>query len=65
MLKPIDLQYRYKKQVGFTNTQKQSLLILESYGVNINDFIRIAVREKIKRDWPEIKEKKDRLKYPF
>lgn len=55
----------YKKVIGFTKQQKESLKKLEDYGVNVNQFIRSAVKEKIKRDWPKIKEKKERIKTPF
>lgn len=64
-MKPIDLQYTYKKQVGFTEKQHKSLVKLEEYGVNINQFIRIAIKEKIKRDWKTIKEEKEKIKLPF
>lgn len=62
---PIEVQLVYKKQVGFTLQQKKSLQNLESYGINISQFIRSAVSEKIKRDWKAIKEEKTRTKYPF
>jgi hypothetical protein len=55
----------YKKVIGFTKKQKESLQTLENYNVNVNEFIRIAVREKIKRDWKSIKEKKERVYCPF
>ncbi len=42
-----------------------SLLILESYGVNVNQFIRLAIKEKLKRDWKSIKEKKEKIICPF
>ena len=58
MPKPIGIQYVYKKQIGFTLQQKEAFEKLEAYGVNINEFIRIAVREKIK-------DKKERIKLPF
>lgn len=58
-------RFEYKKVIGFTNTQKESLKKLEEYGVNVNQFIRAAVKEKIRRDWPKIKEKKERIKIPF
>jgi len=62
---PTEVQYTYKKQVGFTEKQRQSLLKLQSYDVNVNQFIRQAVKEKLQRDWPMIKEKKSRIKCPF
>ena len=65
MLKPIELQYTYKKVIGFTERQRQSLETLEKYGVNVNHFIRIAVKEKIQRDWKNIKEKHEKIKIPF
>jgi F0F1-type ATP synthase epsilon subunit len=65
MLKPIGIQYVYKKQIGFTKQQQSSLKILEDYGVNVNQFIRQAIKEKLQRDWPKIKEKKETIKNPF
>lgn len=55
----------YKKVIGFTKVQKESLQILESYGVNVNHFIRLAVKEKLQRDWKLIKESKEKVKCPF
>ncbi len=63
--KPTDLQLSYKKIIGFTPTQKRSLDILATYRVNINQFIRAAVKEKIKRDWPQIKQEHTKVKLPF
>jgi len=65
MAKPIDLQYTYKKHVGFTQIQKESLITLKNYGVDVNQFIRQAVKEKILRDWKEIKESKNKAYCPF
>ena len=64
-MKPLEIQYTYKKQIGFTETQRKSLERLENYGVNVNQFIRAAIAEKIARDWKQIKEKKKRIKLPF
>ena len=58
-------QLVYKKVIGFTKTQKESLQILESYGVNVNHFIRLEVKEKLQKDWKSIKESKDKIKLPF
>jgi hypothetical protein len=58
-------QLTKSKTIRFTDTQMNSLSILQSYGVNVNQFIRLAVKEKIKREWPSIKEKKERAKCPF
>ena len=64
-MKPLNLQYTYKKQIGFTEMQRKSLEKLEGYGVNVNQFIRQAVKEKITRDWKQIKEEKERIRLPF
>ena len=64
-MKPANLQYTYKKQIGFTEKQHKSLQKLEDYGVNVNQFIRLAIREKINRDWKSIKEEKERIRLPF
>jgi hypothetical protein len=58
-MKPTDLQLTYKKVISFTEQQKKALKKLEEYDVNVNEFIRIAVREKIQKDWKGIKESKD------
>ena len=53
------------KTIRFTETQMNSLNILQNYGVNINQFVRLAVKEKLQKDWKLIKEKKEKIKYPF
>ena len=65
MNKPIDLQYTYKKLIGFTQTQKLAFEKLEKYDVNVSQFIRQAIKEKLKREWKEIKDKKEKIKLPF
>jgi hypothetical protein len=45
--------------------QWSTLQVLSCYGVNISAFIRNAIKEKIQRDWKNIKEKKERIKIPF
>ena len=59
------MQLTKSKTIRFTETQMNSLSILENYGVNINQFIRLAVAEKIKKDWKTIKEKKEKIICPF
>jgi len=56
------LIYTYKKKIGFTEKQHASLEKLSSYGINVNQFIRQAIKEKIKKDWPKIKGKHNRIK---
>lgn len=65
MAKPIEIQLSYKKVIGFTQQQKKAFETLEKYGINVNQFIRSAVKEKLQREWKSIKEEKERFKYPF
>ena len=58
-------QLTKSKTIRFSETQMNSLAILESYGVNINQFIRLAVKEKLQKDWKTIKEKKEKIICPF
>ena len=55
----------YKKVIGFTKVQQNAFKTLESYGVNVNQFIRLAISEKLKKDWKTIKEKKEKVHCPF
>lgn len=58
-------QLTKSKTIRFSETQMNSLAILESYGVNVNYFIRLAVKEKLQKDWKQIKESKEKVKCPF
>ena len=51
--------------IRFTEKQAESLQKLKDYDVNVSQFIRLAISDKIKRDWKSIKEKKERVKLPF
>ena len=55
----------YKKVIGFTKVQQEAFKTLESYGINVNHFIRIAIKEKLQKDWKQIKESKEKIKIPF
>jgi hypothetical protein len=59
------MQLTKSKTIRFSETQMNSLAILESYGVNVNQFIRLAISEKLKKDWKTIKEKKEKIILPF
>ena len=52
-------------KVRLTETQYNSLKVLKSYNVNLSQFIRQAIKEKLQRDWKSIKESKTKIKCPF
>ena len=58
-------QLTKSKTIRFSEVQMNSLAILENYGVNVNQFIRLAVKEKLQKDWKTIKEKKEKIICPF
>jgi hypothetical protein len=58
-------QLTKSKTIRFSETQINSLTILKNYGININQFIRLAVKEKLQKDWKTIKEKKEKIICPF
>jgi post-segregation antitoxin (ccd killing protein) len=58
-------QYTIRQVVMISYIQAQSLSKLKQYDVNISQFIRQAIKEKLKRDWKEIKDKKEKIKLPF
>lgn len=51
--------------IRFSDKQAESLQKLKEYNVNISQFIRLAIKEKIARDWKQIKEQKEKIKLPF
>ena len=58
-------KYTVIHTIRFSKQQAESLHKLKEYDVNVSQFIRLAIAEKIKRDWKQIKEKKQRVKLPF
>jgi post-segregation antitoxin (ccd killing protein) len=58
MGKNTDYQYIIRKEILINKIQNDSLNILKKYDINISQFIRSAISEKIKRDWRQIKLKK-------
>ena len=58
-------KYTVIHTIRFSKQQSESLQKLKDYDVNVSQFIRLAISEKIKRDWKQIKEKKERVKLPF
>lgn len=51
--------------IRFSDKQAESLQKLKEYNVNISQFIRLAIKEKIAQDWKQIKEQKEKIKLPF
>ena len=64
MPKQSEYQYTIRKHILINKIQYDSLKILESYGVNVSQFIRNAIKEKLQREWKQIKESK-KEKIPF
>ena len=58
-------KYTIIHPVRISKVQAESLQKLKDYDVNVSQFIRIAIAEKIKSNWKQIKEKKERVKLPF
>lgn len=58
-------QYTHRQVIMITEEQSNSLAVLANYGVNVSNFIRIAIREKLKREWKQIKESKTKEYCPF
>ena len=58
-------KYTVIHTIRFSKQQAESLQKLKDYDVNVSRFIRLAIAEKIKRDWKQIKEEKQRVKLPF
>ncbi len=54
-----------RQVIMITEIQSQSLKKLKEYDVNVSQFIRQAIKEKLQRDWKSIKEKHERIKLPF
>ena len=52
-------------KVRLTESQYNTLQVLKQYDVNLSQFIRVAIKEKLQREWKTIKEKKERIKLPF
>lgn len=54
-----------RQVIMISEKQAESLKKLKEYDVNVSQFIRQAIKEKLQRDWPEIKEKHKKIKMPF
>jgi len=52
-------------KVRITEQQSFAFEQLKKYDVNLSQFIRQAIKEKLQRDWKQIKEDKHKIKLPF
>jgi post-segregation antitoxin (ccd killing protein) len=59
------MEKTYIHKVRITQVQKDAFVKLKEYDVNISQFIRQAIKEKLQRDWKSIKESKNKTKCPF
>lgn len=57
--------FTHSKTFKFSQQQMEAFVQLENFDVNVSKFVRLAIKEKIKRDWPKIKEEKTKVKLPF
>lgn len=53
-------KYTVKQEVMITPIQAESLRIIKSKGINVSQFIRQSIKEKLQRDWKSIKKKHER-----
>ncbi len=54
-----------RQVIMISEKQAKSLAILKKYDINVSQFIRQAIKEKLQKDWKSIKEKKERIYCPF
>lgn len=59
------IKYTKVKVIKITATQDNTLKKLKSYKINVADFIRAAIQEKIKRDYHELIPKPKKSDCPF
>ena len=59
------IKYTKVKVLKITNIQYQTLLKLDSYQINVAQFIREAIHEKIKREYKELIPKPEKMYIPF
>lgn len=63
MSKPV--KYTKVKVIKITEIQHNTLLKLDSYNINVANFIRNAISEKIKREYSDLIPKNKKEYYPF
>lgn len=66
MSKLNEYQYSYVKSIKINKHQKETLHKLKNkYNIDISQFIRIAIQEKIKKDYSVLSEKLLKSDCPF
>lgn len=58
-------KYNKTKVLRISETQHQTLVKMKSYNVDVCQFIRHAIKEKINREYKELKPKPEQIKFPF
>ena len=59
------LKYTKVKVLKITEKQDYTLQKIKSYNINVSQFIRDAIKEKIDRDFTTLKPKIKKEYYPF
>jgi post-segregation antitoxin (ccd killing protein) len=59
------VKYTKVKSVKLTFVQDETLKKLDSYGINVGQFIRDAISEKIKREYADLLPKPPKKYCPF
>ena len=54
-----------RQVIMISEKQSESLKTLKKYNINVSQFIRQAIKEKLKRDWKIIKESNKKEYCPF
>lgn len=57
--------YSKTKVIRISETQLLTLQKMKSYNVDIGQFVRDAIAEKIKREYANLIPKPEKFKYPF
>ena len=58
-------RYTKIKVLRISETQYKTLVKMKSYNVNVGDFIRDAIKEKIKREYKDLIPKQKGVNCPF
>lgn len=58
-------KYTKTKVVRISEAQLKTLQKMKSYKIDVGEFIRIAIAEKIKREYSDLIPKPEKFKCPF